>query len=545
MVDAFKRLLKFVILLRPSFFFRTYCHVQAVLLLKTKILRTVASALKPHQLSETSRRVRIEELDAILDEAANLRSFLDNHPLRLRYFQALQSYFGKERFDQSSYAAILDQVEMVDEAAPGFAKRAWSKDVPPISFEIETSDKTSGHNVNLTLWRLYRNSWIQKLHLNTKCLKRNSDNKTLHFYAKKVLVDSIKKSWAYEDYLTSLKDGNSKPPTKKQKKILKNSFYSDLKKNKELIAVASLYLHEYLCSPKNKAFYELTDADLILGYLRSLRANPRRILLKVGLPIPNAFASVIKDLIPATEALLKENGMFPQHMIQSKNGKWMGKTGSRSANYVTRSVRPFHSLWCGVVGRDCMAGDPGSLPTLNPERWSLCFIQNSVTIFIEVNGKYQGMARVVPVQHLIGEVYGSLEIWMPLMPKDVIVNGQCGVLLDHWLPRFIAAMPSTFNRLIVSQSRQVDNSRVKEALWRNAAFLEGAQLGEAEEFSLVDPVFNEIAEAAQTFRLGAKWTGKPVCDAMMIDAKFLTTLKALPNGCGFLEKPEHLKPQLP
>jgi hypothetical protein len=264
---------------------------------------------------------------------------------------------------------------------------------------------------------------------------------------------------------------------RKSVKIIRNSFYSNLMEDPDLKRVAARFLHSYLTHSQNKIFYDLIDADLIIHYLLELRQNPRVTIPGwLDAPIPNALLSLIKNSIPSTQSLLNDRIMFPCNNSQIIR--------ARSSEYQHFSVRPFHGLWTGIFAKDCLAGDDDYLPLLTPNRWAVALLEGAETEFLERNGRYQGFVRTVPINHFKEGLLHNLEVWVPIMSRSVIkmhVGGDFPprqtALFEQWFESWMGTELHRHRKIVVSNSRIVDNERVKDAIFNSRAFRDGQEVG--------------------------------------------------------------------
>jgi hypothetical protein len=464
-------------------------------------------------------RVTLKNLDEIMDASPSLRDFLNDDRAKKAYFNAIAEYIGKDRFKAKSYAAILTQLEYLDQHLPEVARRVWcKKGHSDDGFEISTFSKTHGRSVNLILWKACRTNWLSSLE------QISREGLSHPGQAAAVLISVLNKIQSFERAM--LADENRS--AKKINVIKRNEFYVKLRNDKQLRAVAALFLSKYLRSNANKMFFESTDADSILDFIMNLKQCPRAVLSEnQQTPIPRVFLSVLKELVLDPNTLLQNELIFPRRLLKTKNGKVVFEGTGKLGTFHTRSVRAFHALWVGIAESDCKGGDPAHLDALTPARWALPMIRGSLTFFVERNGRYIGFARVVPIKNKEGTVYANLEIWAHAMTNKVVIKTQdvadrkSVTLFSLWIDEFLKRTSVHWSGVVISESEEIDNSRVKSTIMASSAYLRGEPAGPAAFFEFYDPLAFAICQLSAAPNL--------ICDATMADAH---NLRILSSGVG-------------
>lgn len=525
-------------------FIQRHCRNAVIKIVQFKIVKSVIALFL--RLSRSAFKLKASRdfasmsiLDDILDESPNLQHFLSDQNIQNRYYCALKNYFSSKNisraFPRKSYNSILDQMKILMREVPEFAQSNW-KTMPPDSksFTLEIKEQDCGRTLDPLLWRIYRYEWIESL-------KKMSGNMS-DVQTKKTLVQTLTKIQKFESDLkeskkTSYKNLGVAIPSRKTPKILRNSFYSELKRDGSLRRVAAQFLHQHLTRTQNQIFFELIDANLIIHYLNELRQNPKKVLpLALNTPIPNAFLSVIKDLIPDPNKILKDKHLFPVSLKSSRATRQRFKV--RNSVYFTQPVRPFHALWCGIFGKDCLGGDLAHLEKLCAARWAIPLLEGTQTFFVERNGKYQGFIRTVPMNHpLFQKPLQNLEIWVPAMSQQVVQKdftnqlpfvGESTSVLNLWFKSWMDVNVKRLHhqKLLVSDSKIIDNERVKELLFLSEFYKEGASLLQPRSLTPSDLLIHKInavlppPPAAKTF-----FTGAIVLDATLSDVTHIKILR--------------------
>jgi hypothetical protein len=458
-----------------------------------------------------SRRSNWEQLDQILDRAETLDHFLSSATLIDEYFQAFSSYFGRERFPRCSYDAVLEQLRTVRRDVPGFATKAWRKtpsNAP--DFVVQTVGRSTGRDLDLGLWKLYRFQWLSQL--KQKAGEGTSSRvwrREAHAHLSK-LQTRIR---AFEIELSRF--------GRREADALRSEFYKSCKADQKLHRIAAAILYQHLTASSNQHFFQLADADLVVHFLKELKQDPRRLLSGFsGLPVPGPLLSALKSLIPNQADLLADRKMF-----QLRSGYV-----PQCASYRTRTIRPFHGIWLGIAENDCLAGDPSALESVTPERWAVSLLQDSLTCILERNGAYQGFVRCVPLRDRKNRIFASFELWSPLMVSRVLLKSEGSsatkseLFFNQWFATFCDFLPSSWSGLIVSDSSLIDNSGVKRKLLVSEHWAQAVEMGKASELSHIDQSVDSLKRAVRPRGKAQRYCGEMVFDAKISDAEKVWSL---------------------
>lgn len=468
------------------------------------ILRKSPFQLGSHLMkfnSSISQKSTILELDQILDAADSLEDFLNNKLLQERYFQTAATYFGSKKFKLASYEAILSQMKSISFEIPEISSRLWNREIVPMVSNLSSITPTSGRTLNLILWRLYRSNWLSNIRA---ACNIGSNDRDLSYHFKKVCKDLneiIRETNEWNHYITKIK------PHLKSRSLLKEKtqFYLKLRKDLRLKRAAAYFILDYLFNYKINYFLALDDADLVLDFFKNLKQFPSQVLSREWkINPPEALLSCIKDWVPDTTVLLHDYHMFPRADSSSfiRNNKPMGY--SKTATFTTRRIRPFHGVWVGVTLADCVGGDPDSLSKLSARRWTASCIQGAHTFAFEQNGKYVGFINSIPFMGTNGKIYGSFELAIPNIGRQVIVARSSGkldennytkypiLLFDLWFPQYLKTLPKEWDGIIISDSVLCDLVQIKDVIRGSPHFISAKIIGTSKDFKLIDPISKKI-----------------------------------------------------
>lgn len=483
-------------------------------------------------------KVSISELDRIMDRAKNLDHFFKDTSIQNEYYSALKKYFSSKnvsrQFPKKSFNAILEQMKILSAQIPEFSKTAWNKKSPGNSFRVQVKEQDCGRNVNPFLWRLYRYEWIETLKKQSKAIDERE--------IKNILIQTLKRIRAFEEELKESKlegyrNFGVKRSHRKTGKILRNAFYVNLVKDENLKKAAATLLHQYLVKPQNKIFFELIDADLIIHFIHELRQNPKKVLPPFfNSPIPNALLSVIKAMIPNPQQLLSDQSIFPKNSATPNQRPDFRRV--RNSEYITFPVRPFHAVWTGIFGKDCLGGDPTHLEKLCAARWAIPLLPGTFTEFVERNGKYQGFVRTVPLKHpLFSEPLRSIEVWVPAMTRTVleVVPGQDqfanlqSSFFNLWFDLWLHENIHRDQLLVISDSKVVDNERVKDTIFLSKAYSFGSTLPQPHSLSPFGTLITDINRVLPPPSLAKNYFhGSLALDTSLTDVTKITVLNTRP-----------------
>ena len=465
-----------------------------------------------------------EEIERAVDGVPNLESFLSSAENIDLYYSALASYFGRANFPRTSFDAILTQIRRVMEEVPTFAERAWKTLGPDErGFAFNSELNGYGREVDIRLWRLYRYSWLSDLN---RAGLRGKDRAQAIAEGFKIVRQKTRAVEAQLRLAEVRASERGIPLTRAERRMLRGREYESLRRNPVTRALAASVLFNYLSSDQNQAFFQMNDADMLLHYLRDLRQNPKKVLAGFSiLGTMGPLISAIKERIPEIQTLMADKGMFPYRMIRKGRKETLVPGGANSsARYSTHPIRAFHGFWLGIPSNDCLAGDPDSLASLTPVRWAISGILNSRTYVLEKNGAYQGFCRCVPIRMPDGKIYGSVELWAPvlLLPLNRMggiptLKEKRQTILSAWLEHYRDILPSEWEALIISDSIEIDNSGVKrnllaDDLWLNAPKLLGVAAPELE-----DPCMVQVLSMVPPQREALRFADGFVFDAQMND----------------------------
>ncbi|MBC7386858.1 MAG: hypothetical protein H7301_11945 [Cryobacterium sp.] len=458
--------------------------------------------LSRHRIARPSSS-SVVQLDQVLNRAGSLHLFLKDESLQLAYYDALKNYFSSRsvfrKFPKKSFDAVLGQIRVLAREIPEFSAAAWALKPNGTDFRIQMKEQNCGRKINPFLWRVYRYEWLDQLKLQSE---RLSEPET-----KRILTETLARVRNFEKNLNeeSIEFAAEKGAKagRKSGKIRRNRFYADLVREEPLRRVAAKFLHAHLVRPQNQIFFEFIDADLIIYYLNELKQNPRKTLPPVlNAPIPNALLSVIKSLVPDPAQLLADRNLFPENPLPLDSNPG-SSVGIRHSEYSTSPVRPFHAIWSGIFGKDCLGGDASHLDKLCPARWAIPLLSGTKTWFVERNEKYQGFVRTVPLRHpqFKKDLY-NVEVWVPAMNRTAVVfsadKNQTPVqssVFDYWFNEWLRANIGPDQALLVSDSRISDNEKVKETIFLSKMYTQGTSLSLHDSLFSADPMIEKMNEA--------------------------------------------------
>ena len=475
-----------------------------------------------HRVTQQNHEsVSVDILDQVMSRADTLEDFLRNEELQEVYYQALVKYFSSRKisrqFSRHAYETLLGQVKTLAENVPGFSERAWRRNAQPTSDRVNVRERSTGRSLNTLAWKLKRHDWISNLQRTASGVS-NKDIRS-------ILIKVRNRIRIFEDELSAKRQIHG---PRKQEKIQRNTFYANLMKDRDLNRVAAYFVHRYIKHSQNKIFFELMDADLIVNYFVELRETPRFLIPTWSdAPIPNALLALIKSLIPSEEKLLSDHAVFQPSENQVIR--------SRKSEYHTFSVRPFHGIWTGIFGKDCLAGDPNYIHLITPARWAVSLLQGTLVEFVERNGRYQGFVRTTPIVHSEYGLLENLEVWVPMMSRPVMPlhawhesSAQKTSFFEHWFDSWSRVKSREGKKIVVSQSRIIDNERVKNTIFSSHFFREGISIHPIQKVELLEEAFMKVVNTTLPPTLDAElyFKGEAAIDATLNDASSLRCLSA-------------------
>ena len=465
--------------------------------------------------------VSLSDLDSILERAPNLQAFLENKNLVSQYYSGLSEYFGARRFPRRSFDAILDQLKIVKDQVPGFSERVWEKHGDKShGFNMVVTGSSTGRDLNLSLWKLYRFDWLSQMKKNYE--KRFSDVPHTEIFAEarkyfgrvESKIDHFEMGLRQSRY-----HGRGMGINQREERMLRAEFYKKIRNEESMLVFASFFVYQFMTSYENRFFFQLSDADLIIDYLNHLKQNPRQFFsCLTGVVIPSPLLTEAKNQVPSGTTLLEDKSLFPEIRVGLKAGK------TARAVFHTELIRPFHGLWLGIAGNDCLAGDPTSLDQLTPARWAVSVLEGSRTVVIEKDGRYQGFARCVPLRNDRNEVYGSLELWASVFNNRFIFlhedthSKESIPFFDAWFPKFLQILPKHWSGVVASESKFIDNIGVKNSILASARWKYGMDLCDSSELFHVDVLALDISRVVEPKGRALLYCSEMVFDAKISDA---------------------------
>jgi len=224
-----------------------------------------------------------------------------------------------------------------------------------------------------------------------------------------------------------------------------------------------------------------------------------------------------------------DKDLFPAHQVQMASGKniEIGKMGE--STFRTFRLRPFHSIWLGIPGNDCLAGNA---ERSTPQRWLVGTMDGAMTSVIERDNQYQGFIRCTPVKNPQGGIFGSLEIWVPLMIRRILVHDlnlkkgglKVQPIFDVWFPHYLAGLPKIFKELVISESKLIDNFGIKQVIYQSPYFSTSHRVGLSSDFLPADEFVESVAEHYASEDISNRYGEGLIFDAKIRDSGSLVVM---------------------
>jgi hypothetical protein len=475
----------------------------------------------------------IEEIQKIEAEAGSLGVLLNSKPLLEDVFVQLQEYYGRENFPRYAFDAIVEQLQYAIVKIPSLEGRLWESNDLGKGFQIEALVASSGLVTQTTAWQNYVESWLGQLEQQGRQWLQISDINERNEKIEAVLNKVVSNLQEFGEAQAG------KGLSKKQRAEESAHFFKDQLENPELMSVSAYKLRNYLLGQQNTL--TMANADMIFDRLNEIREAPSRGLVQaIGLAsFPTEAWFLMRKLIPDVAVLKTRTDLFKPAVFRSNEGHLVPAGSAKQATYV---YRPLHRRWMGafsgVFNDECIGGNhkPGDYkiaPSL--ERILVIALQNTQQLELQVNGRYQGFVRIVPVwAH--GVLYGSIE-WMarPLIRNVIAADPKSGLktsdtLLSFTFKHLQSAKPKWMKGFVLGSVRHLNNSNALNVAQSSAMYVFGQDVGKAEYFEVLDPLAQEIPQIERASYLKSIfYTGNMVFDAKIAYQKNLTLLKDMPS----------------
>ncbi|MGZ3693919.1 MAG: hypothetical protein ACXWQO_06935 [Bdellovibrionota bacterium] len=450
--------------------------------------KMVSLTLRLHSFLPSNRRFVLAEarvshadLERVLSDASTLCDFLENGKLQEEYFQVLGRYYGRKKLHRESYSKILEQLGELNRVLPNLANALWRQPTAPMKFEIENRCPTSGRALNTTLWRLYRAEFVNSLREGAGIASAEVRDFTVQEALLALCTGEINsRILKHQENAKSLKLKRKEEVTQRVK------LFKSFRENARFRASACFLLYRYLIDLQSNYFFELDDADLVIDFFRQLQQNPSSVLGPEK-RARNPWTSLVKSLLPSLPELLLNTTLFPVLMNQRANGKKV-PIGSFPSSLVTSfEVRPIHTIWSGIILRDCLGGEITSLQNLTARRWAISGLEGARSFLLERDGAYQGAVRLIPMVGPSGRKIYSFAPAAPIFTSMIITGTELKkkTLVEEWLCQF-AKHSGNGIPVAVSESRASDISQLKDVLNQIPGFFLEFDLGRAHDFKIAD-----------------------------------------------------------
>lgn len=473
-----------------------------------------------HNTWAQDEKVSLEEIDAIATRAPDLNSFLANESLINEYYQALESYYGPDRFTRKQFDAILTQMKTTVATVPDLGKRLWETNGLGEEFSIESKSATYGRELG-PKW-----NGTNFIEAEKKKVQASQEVNTLTPEAEKIRIDGFKRSLVLKE--------NSFDATglsKSQATALQGKHFQSLKNSTETIEIAEYYLRKLWDKEGIKDVFNSGDPDLIIDSLKALRDNPRGYF--DGEEIPSTVVSKLKELLPDYKKLLENEEMFKTVMRMVRGGKLVPVGGTSMAKYDFVPVpRRLHGIWKGIHLGECIAGNCNYLARLTPERWATVALKDSQLFHVEKNGNYSGFVEVVPGK-IGNRTLATIGIGAPDLRKKVSQQTQDGQrkvssLYRLWLEEAKKRKPPGVDGFVLSDSSAIDNAGVLTTARGSASYFFGERIKDSDgavKFQLLDPLAAQITAASPASvysdgRMVLDATSKEVASLVVLDTDY-------------------------
>ena len=475
----------------------------------------------------------MQNLEEILLEAGSLKCFLSDRGLVNRYFQSCQNYYGADRFSRAPYDKILEQLQSVLKKVPELESRLWSGEGLGDPFSVRAAARSRGRGLNPDTWKRYLDQWRKRL--------------------EKTGGEFLRGDWEQvrpkiEDRLDVIREeydraGRSVQSERKKARVEKTSrFFKNLGGSQEFRSIAAAMLWRYLEYYSTAVIVESGDADLIIDEIVSLRKRPQELMRRLGFVRHQGYmglGSQIRKEIPTLSELLKKSGAFPSLTAETRLGDPKPIGGGAQVQYDFRPIpRRFHGIFKGLPIRECVGGDSNWLEELHPSRWATVALENSELVCVEIpsrKARFQGFIHVVPVSDGM-RTYGAVEFQAPCLRKTILVSRPSGrakysaPLFQLWLAEASRKSKKHWSGYVSGCSGLMDSSASKEVLFQSANYVMGSDIGDARNFSLVDPLAPALARSLKSSEKTAKYcrsSDEMICDVTLRDSQMLRLLRII------------------
>lgn len=459
----------------------------------------------------------LEELDRIVSRARNLDSFLRNSGLVEKYYQALRAYFG-EQMTRDSFNDIFSQLKSLNQQIPNFGARMW-----------ETIPATRGFETP-------RERSVLSLHFrgDAQDMTRFATRGPFYEMRRSTLTPVIDGHWLLRkeqelrDAFASLEQRLA-TASNREKGRIQGEFYRAMKANPDYLELAKKKFQEPLTSMFSYLDGTQNGVDKFFKNLELFKLSPSSFLRIANDDLAMKFLSgILKDKLPtSTEVAHQYMQYFPQPDVNNR---------VISFKPVPRRI---HGIWKGIPLKECVGG--GSCTGTTPERWATIALKDSEVYCLESNGRYLGFVQTVPLRGPGNKIYTSIDYGATHLGEKIDLvapNSTIRVpLYDFFNAQYSMQAPQNWGGIIQSDSKAINNAKIKEKIMQDSKFTTGQRLGSRDAFSHIDPMAQQIISVSpRTGGHRADYNGKMVLDATVRNATELRLFPTDPNVAAAIER---------
>jgi hypothetical protein len=454
-------------------------------------------------LSQAVGAYSIREVEAVLSQAKSLDEFLASPELIENFLNALQRYYGAQKFPRVSYDVIIRQIREVIAKEPKLKERFWRKlssSDQNFSFQFHLSPVERPVELEEDAWLRKFREWQKELSKSAAPISDIPDDETRLAKIRQIFADTESRiEEIMHLQLNSKEQGEALALLKTDRSLRAASAYLTLRQ-----------LQTEIISDKMNS----NDAGLILQTISNMRSNPESEGLLM--PIPKRLMSMTASRIPSREKLdLNEKIFKPIEEGVLKEG------GILSAV----PVRPFVALFRGIVLGECVGGSEKALESTTPERWAVPALEGTIVHFLETDKAY-GFVEYFPFS-LDGARYAGVVFGSPLLRQNTISAGKSQQILWKYFDEAYKRKPSEWKGFVIGEDNDFNNAGVQEEILKSASFGLGETIGESTSIQQIDPLAEIIPTLLPREGHARQYGGRMITAVTAPQSRRLTSLKNL------------------
>ena len=434
----------------------------------------------------------LQAAEQIVARYSDLSAFLAADPaVHTAYFDALQKYYGADKFPRPSFDAIMTQLRSMHGRVPGLGRRLWGTTDLGEGYRITTDPvQPTRFELNTGAWKRYVREWrsgLEERSLDLAALSQSERTARM-----RQILERTKKQGD-----RALREAEGLPRRQRERALAEA--FQRIRSDPQYQTVRSYLILQRLNAEEVAEPLRNTDGDGILSAIEGLhaRTGPEgaarvrwldEVLQSRDIiePLDSRLVQDVLADIPAVSRLRRDATLFSE--VPNLAINW---------DFVPLPRR-IHGIFAGIPLGECVGGACQLLDSLSAERWAVIALDHTQQVHTLEDGRFRGFLQYAPLR-IKGpggraHIDASVDFESPALRREVRYRDRnnrvrTGRMFELWLPEAVRRRPRHWRRFVVTQmSRDINNAGVLDTVRGSDAFRFGVLTGTPSEYRHIDPM---------------------------------------------------------